>query len=152
MDGLVDWLTRSNVDQVKTVLASAVFAVAFYQVALMGVGYGKVRLSFLKPKAASLTHRAIGDTLVALSLFVAFLCLAYFGIEDGIEHARDDEATRAAVHVGASFTLVAVFGLKIAVVRWLRRLDFLLPVLGLTLLALLAVVWATSAGDYLWSG
>lgn len=44
----VDFLTRGNVSQVKTVLASIVTALALYQVALMAVGYGKVRIPFLR--------------------------------------------------------------------------------------------------------
>ena len=46
-------MTRGNVAQVKTVLATVVMALAVYQVLLMGVGYGKLRPWFLKPKAAS---------------------------------------------------------------------------------------------------
>jgi peptidoglycan/LPS O-acetylase OafA/YrhL len=35
------------------------------------------------------------------------------------------------------------------VVRWWQRLERLLPPLGLTVFALFAVTWVTSAGDYL---
>jgi hypothetical protein len=152
VEDLVDQLTRGNVSQVKTVLATVAFAVAFYQVALMAVGYRKVRLPFLTPRSASLAHRAIGDTIVTVALFVTFLCLAYFGLEDGIEHARDGESARAAIHVVAGFALIVTVALKVAVVRFLPRGQGLLPVLGLTLLVLLTVIWASSAGDYLWSG
>ncbi len=152
VDDLVEQLTRGNVSQVKTVLASAAFAVAFYQVALMAVGYRKVRLPFLAPRSASLAHRAIGDTVAAIALFVGFLCLAYFGVEDGVEHARGGESVRAAVHVAAGFALIAAVALKIVVVRFVSRYQGWLPALGLTLLGLLAVIWVSSAGDYLWSG
>jgi hypothetical protein len=101
MEDFVDGLTRGNVAQVKTVLASVVLVLALYQVGLMAIGYGKVRVPFLKPKAASFTHRAVGDTIVAITLLVAFMSITYFEVEDGIEHAADDEHVRAAVHVVA---------------------------------------------------
>jgi len=118
----------------------------------MAVGFRKVRLPFLTPRSASLAHRAIGDTALAVALFVGFLCLAYFGVGDGIEHARGDESVRAAVHAAAAFALIAAAVLKITVVRFLPQRHGWLPALGLTLLGLLAVIWVSSAGDYLWSG
>jgi hypothetical protein len=149
MEDFADGLSRGNVAQVKTVLASIVLALAVYQVGLMAIGYGKVRLPFLKPKAASFTHRAVGDTIVAITLLVAFMCITYFEVEDGIEHAADDEHVRAAVHVVAGSLLLAVIALKVVVVRWWQRLERLLPLLGLTVFALFAITWVTSAGDYL---
>ena len=152
MEDLVDELTRGNVPQVKTVLASIVFALAAYQVFLMAVGYGKVRLPFLTSKAASFTHRAAGDAIVVITFIVAFMCLAYFGIEDGIEYAADGEQLRATLHVISGSLLLVVLALKIIVVRWWHSMGKYLPPLGLTVFTLFAVAWLTSAGDYLWGG
>ena len=151
MDDFVDEVTRGNVSQVKTVLASLVLALAAYQVLLMAVGYGKIRVSFLKPKAAAFTHRAVGDAAVAVGLFVAFLCYSYFGVGDGIEHSRGEETARATIHVVAGSMFVVVVAAKVVVVRWYRRLDRFLPALGLTLFALFSIAWLTSAGNYLWA-
>jgi uncharacterized protein DUF6529 len=74
MEDFVEGLARGNVAQVKTVLASIVLILAAYQLALMAVGYGKLRLPFLKPKAASFAHRAVGDTTVAITLRLAARC------------------------------------------------------------------------------
>ncbi|HWC71876.1 MAG TPA: DUF6529 family protein [Actinomycetota bacterium] len=150
MEDFVDGLTRGNVSQVKTVLASIVLALALYQVALMAVAYGKLRVSFLKPKAASFTHRSVGDAAVAIGIFVAFLCYSYFGVGDGIEHARDEETGRATIHVVAGSLFIVAVMAKIVVVRWWRRLERFLPALGLTMLSLFSVAWITSAGNYLW--
>jgi hypothetical protein len=152
MEDLVDRLTRGNVPQVKTALASIVVALAIYQVCLMAVGYGKVRTRLLKPRAAAFVHRTVGDTIVVITLVVAFLCLAYFGVEDGVEHAADDEDTRAAVHVVAASLLLGVLALKIVVLRWWHRMDRYLPALGLTVFTLFAITWLSSAGDYLLGG
>jgi hypothetical protein len=67
VEDLVDSLTRGNLSQVKTVLASIVAALAVYQVALMAVGYGKLRLPFLSARAASFSHRAAGDTIALIT-------------------------------------------------------------------------------------
>ena len=150
MDDWVDQLSRGNVAQVKTVLATIVMALAVYQLGLMAVGYGKLRLPFLKPRAASYSHRAVGDALVAIAILVAFMCWSYFEIGDGIEHAADGETGRATVHVIAGIATIAVIVLKIVVVRWWRAADRFLPAIGITLFTLLAITWVTSAGDYLW--
>lgn len=152
MEDLVEQLTRGNVGAVKVVLTSVVSALAFYQVFLMAVGYGKVRLPWLKPKAASFTHRASGDVIVLLTLLVGFMCLAYFGIEDGIEHAAGGEEGRAAVHVVAGFALVGALALKVIVVRWWHALGRFLPAIGLSVFGLFVVTWVTSAADYLGRG
>ena len=149
MGDFVDTLTRGNVDQVKTVLASVVLSLAAYQVALMAVGYGKVRTTFLKPKAASFSHRAVGDATVAITLLIAVMCFTYFGVGDGIEHARGEESGRAAFHVWVGSLLLATIALKIVIVRWWHRFDRFLPALGIAVFTLFALTWITSAGDYL---
>ena len=151
MEDFVDEISRGNVSQVKTVLASIVLVLAAYQVLLMAVAYGKVKVSFLKPKAASFTHRAVGDAAVAVGIFVAFLCWSYFGVGDGIEHARGEETTRATIHVVAGSLFVVAVVAKVVVVRWFRSADRLLPGIGLTLFTLVSVAWLTSAGNYFWS-
>lgn len=149
---LVEDLANGNVTEVKVVLASIVVALAIYQVFLMAVGYGKLHLPFLNARPASKTHRAVGDTIVLITVFVAFMCIGYFEIADGIEHADDGETTRVAIHVVAALLLLAVLALKVFVVRRGKRSGRHLPLLGLTVLGLFVVTWVTSAGDYLWGG
>jgi hypothetical protein len=89
---------------------------------------------------------------VVITLGVAFMCLTYFGVEDGIEHAADDEDARAALHVVAASLLLGVLALKIVVLRWWHRMDRYLPALGLTVFTLFAITWWSSASDYLLGG
>jgi hypothetical protein len=138
IEDLYDSLFRGNVAEVKVVLASVVTALAVYQVALMAVGYGKVRPPFLGADPASATHRAIGDTIVLVTLVVAGACLAYYGFDDD-----------GGAHAIFGTALLAVLAVKIAVVRWGGRISRLLPLLGLTVFTLFAVTWATSAGSFL---
>ncbi|MDQ5816176.1 MAG: hypothetical protein M3516_07785 [Actinomycetota bacterium] len=42
---------------------------------------------------------AAGDAIVVITFIVAFMCHAYFGIEDGIEYAADGGQLRATPHV-----------------------------------------------------
>ena len=145
MEDFVEQLARGNVEQVKVVFASVVAALAAYQVLLMAVGYGKLRLPFLASRPASSAHRAVGDTIVVITLVVAFMCLSYFGFEDG----DSDKETRAALHATAGSALVAALVLKVVVVRWWHRMGRFLPVIGATVFTLFMITWVSSAGDYL---
>jgi hypothetical protein len=152
MEDLVDTITRSNVPQVKTVLTTVITVLAVYQVVMMAVGWGKLKLPFLKPRAASFAHRSVGDVIVPILLLVAWMCYAYYGFGDGPDHAYDEEETRATIHAWAGAALLVVIGLKIVVIRWWKGLNRFLPHFGITVFALLVVTWVTSAGDYLARG
>lgn len=137
MEDFFETVTRGNVTEVKVVLASVVGALAFYQVFLMAVGYGKLRLGFLRPAPASGAHRAIGDAIVVVSLVVAAMCLSYFELgENG-------------AHVVAAVALIAVLAAKVVVVRRGGPASRLLPAMGISVLVLFIATWVTSAGDFL---
>ena len=152
MEDLVEGIANGNVTEVKVVLASIVAILAVYQVLLMAVGYGKLRLRWLKPGPASFTHRAVGDTILLVTLLVAFMCIGYFEFEDGIEHADKGEKTRVTLHVIGGTAVVAVLAFKVIVVRWWHQLGRALPLLGLSVLTLFVLTWITSAGDYFFGG
>jgi hypothetical protein len=121
------------------VLASIVTALAVYQVALMAVGYGKVRLPFLGAGPASATHRAVGDTIVLVTLVVASACLSFYGFDDD-----------GGAHAISGTALLAVLAVKVAVVRWGGAvISRFLPLLGLSVFTLFAITWSTSAGSFL---
>jgi hypothetical protein len=138
MEDFLLGLTRGNLPEVKIVLATVVALLAAYQVGLMAVGYGKLRLPFLGPAAASKAHRAIGDSIVAVTVVVAILCIGYFGFEDD-----------SAVHILLAGALLAVLGFKIVVVRRLHRLGHLLPALGITVFLLFWATWLSAAAEHL---
>lgn len=139
MEDLVETLTRGNVTEVKVVLASVIGALAVYQLFLIAVGYGKVRPPFLVAAPASGAHRASGDAIVVLVVVVATMCVAVSGFSE--------EGTTA--HVIAGSALVLALAFKVAVVRRWHSLGRWLPVIGMTVFVLIALTWATSAGDFL---
>jgi hypothetical protein len=139
MEDLVERLTRGNAAEVKVVIASVIAALAVYQLALIAVGYGKVRPPFLSAGPASRAHRASGDAIVALTAVVAAMCLAVYGF------GEDD----AGLHMITGTALLVALAVKVAVVRWGKGLGRFLPLIGLTVFALIAVTWASSAGDFL---
>ena len=119
-------------------LASVALALAVYQLFLIAVGYGKLRLPFLAATPASRTHRAVGDTIAVLLVVTAVMCVGYFGFEDD-----------ASLHMIAAVALLCVLALKIAVIRRWHGLGRFLPALGISVWILLALTWLTSAGSYL---
>jgi hypothetical protein len=143
MEQLIEDLTRGNVTEVKVILASVVLALGVYQLLLAAVAYGWIRLPFLASAPASWVHRASGDTIVLLTLAVAAMCVGYYGFDFG-----DDGGTHAIVAVG----LLGVVAVKIVAVRVGGRLGRLLPLLGASVFALLAITWLTSAGSFLGVG
>lgn len=138
MEDLIETVTQGNATEVKVLLASVALALAAYQLVLITVGYGKLRLPFLAPPPAARAHRAVGDTIAALLVVVAVMCVGYFGFEDD-----------AGLHAVTAIALLATLALKIAVVRWWHGLGRLLPALGISVWLLLALTWLTSAGDFL---
>jgi len=141
LETLIEDLTRGNVTEVKVVLASVVLALAVYQLLLAAVAYGWIRLPFLSSAPASWVHRASGDTIVLLTVAVALMCVGYYGFdEDGGTHAL------------VGYVLLGAIVVKVVAVRLGGPLGRLLPMIGMSLLVLLAVTWFTSAGDFLGVG
>jgi hypothetical protein len=134
----VEDLVRGNPTEVKVVLASVATALAVYQVVLASIFYRKLRPRFLDAGPAAWTHRASGDTIAVLLIVVAIMCLSYFGLEDD-----------AAFHAVTGFLLLFVLGVKVVVIRWWHAAGRFLPALGITVFALLATTWASTAGAFL---
>ena len=138
MENLIEELTRGNPTEVKVVLASVALALAVYQLVLIAVGYGKVRPRFLDAGPAAKAHRASGDAIAVLLVFVAVMCIGYFGLEGD-----------AALHIAAGIGVLAVLAVKVAVLRRFHGAGRFLPVLGTSLFLLLVLTWLTSAGSFL---
>jgi hypothetical protein len=137
MEDVVETLTRGNPTEVKVILASVALSLAVYQLVVIAVGYGKLRLPFLDATPAFKAHRAVGDTIALLLLCTGVMCVSVYGFED------------AAGHAIAGSALLAVLAIKVSVVRRDFGLGRFLPVLGIAVFLLLWVTWTTSAGSFL---
>lgn len=133
-------LTNGNVPHVKIVLAFVILALAVYQLVLIAVAYGRARPPFLDAGPAGRAHRASGDTIAFLILFVAAVCIAYYGLE-----GEEDGAT---LHVVAAIAVLAILAVKVLVVRIGGALGRLLPLLGLSLFVALALTVGSAAALY----
>jgi hypothetical protein len=149
VEDLVSAVAGGNVTAVKVVLASVATALAGYQVLLMTVGYGWVRVPFLAPSVASTAHRAVGGTIVVLVAIVGAACLVVHGVEDSVRTGAPGPEARAAWHSAVSIALVGLLTVKLLVLHVWRRLDRLLPTLGIGVLTLFVATWLTSAGAFL---
>jgi hypothetical protein len=140
VEDLIESLTRGNVTEVKVVLATVILVLAVYQLALAAVSYGKVRPRFLESGPATWAHRASGDTILVLAVFVAIACISYYGFEDGGAHAV------------FGCLVLAALALKVLAVRIGGSSSPLLPWIGIALFGLFTATWLTSAGDFLGVG
>ncbi len=138
MEDVVETLTRGNVTEVKVLLASVALALGCYQLVLIAVGYGRLRVPFLAAPPAFAAHRAVGDTIALLLLCTGVMCVSVYGFEDD-----------KLVHAIAGSALLGMLALKVSVVRRDFGLGRFLPLLGLSVFALLCVTWVSSAGEFL---
>ena len=118
---------------------------------MMAVGYGKVKVRFLKPRAATFADRSVGDVIFPLTVSWDG-CAGRTSASRWGSNTRERRTARAALHVVAGTLLIAVLVLKIIVVRWRKGLDWYLPHPRTHVFALFALTWVTSAGDYLAGG
>lgn len=137
MEDFFETLTDGNVTEVKVVLTCVIAALVVYQLVLITVGYGVVRIPFLDRGPATLVHRLTGDALVVVTAVVSVMCLAVFGFDD-------DGGT----HAISGVALAAALVLKILVVRTASSDSKALPPLGGLLFVLFAITCWTSAADY----
>ena len=136
MDQLFIDLTNNRVPEVKVVLTAVVVVLGAYQIALIAVGYGKVKLPFLSSKAASFTHRTLGGAIVPVALFVALACLAYF----------EEPFDEASLHGILGILLFVALALKLVVLHWWKSLGSLLPYLGGSVFVLFVMTAITALG------
>lgn len=137
MEDLVRELTNGNAIEVKVVLASVALALAVYQLGVIAVGYGAIRLPFLAPGVAFRAHRAVGDVILVLVVVVSVMCLARFGVEG--------ERDLGTLHAVSAVTFMAALAAKVVLIRTHRGSRFL-PFLGTGVFMLLGATWITSAG------
>ncbi len=124
----------------KSWLATGVLAFAAIQLGLALWIYGRLPFAPIAPPPIGPVHRAIGATAILLTIPIAYHCAFAYGVQTKVD-------TRVAVHSVAGCFLYGAFVAKVVLVRspnW-RVPGWALPLLGGTLVAIVAVLWYTSA-------
>jgi hypothetical protein len=125
----------------KSWIATGILALAFLQVLLALRIYGKVFNSIGPPKTVRTTHRIVGVSIFLLTLPVAYHCALAYGVQTHV-------SARVAMHSIAGCFFYGAFAAKVLIVRSSRMPGWALPLAGGTLVALVAVLWYTSAYWY----
>ena len=99
---------------------------------------GGSRASASARLGSTTVHRAVGVLALLLTLPIAYHCAFAYGVQTMID-------ARVAVHSIAGCFLYGAFAAKLTVVRSGRFPGWALPLAGGTLVALVAVLWYTSA-------
>jgi Family of unknown function (DUF6529) len=122
----------------KAWLATIVLVLAFVQVSLAAWLYGKLGRA-PAPWWVGQTHRLVGTLAFLVSLPVAYHCLWSLGFESHPDH------TRRFVHSILGCTFYGAFTVKVLCVRATRLPNWVLPVVGGFVFAVLVAIWLTSA-------
>jgi hypothetical protein len=123
----------------KTWLASGVLLLAAGQLLTALWMFGRLPLVRRAPSWLPRTHRSLGASAFLLSLPVAFCCLYAYGF------APAPMTTRTLAHSVLGCLFYGTFAVKIMAVRSRRSPAWALPVVGGLLVALVVLLWMTSA-------
>jgi hypothetical protein len=123
--------------RLKAWLTSGVAALALVQLVLALWIYGRLPRAGSAPRWAHVTHRLNGVATVALTLPVAWHCLAAYGFQTS--------SPRVLVHSVAGCAFYAVFVAKVCLVHDRRQPVWALPVAGTLLLLVIGVLWYSAA-------
>jgi hypothetical protein len=121
----------------KAWLATAVIVLALVQVTTAARIYGKLRFLPVRGRVVSTVHRWSGRSAFVVSLPVFFHCVTILGFQT--------PDARVAAHSAAGTFLYGVFAAKILIVRDRTLPGWVLPIAGVTLASVLALLWATSS-------
>ncbi len=94
------------------------------------------------PETLRKIHRAAGIAFGILLLVLSVICVIYWG------KSGDQISLRAVIHAYLALFLLAVFSLKVIIVRFFRQFLKVIPTLGMTVLVLAVVIFLSSAGYF----
>jgi Family of unknown function (DUF6529) len=130
--------TATDTLPLKSWLATGLLALAALQLGLALWIYGKLPGIGVAGLRTGHVHRVVGIVAVLVTLPIAYHCAFAYGVKTNID-------TRVAVHSVAGCFLYGAIAAKLIIVRSRRLPGWALPLAGGTLVALVAVLWYTSA-------
>jgi hypothetical protein len=129
--------TATDTLPLKSTLASVVLGLATFQLLSATWIYGRLPALGSRPDWLPSLHRLAGVAAILVSLPIAYHCMRAYGVQTF--------DARIAVHSIAGCFLYGAFVAKLTIVRSKRLPGWTLPLAGGTLVALVAVLWYTSA-------
>jgi uncharacterized protein DUF6529 len=130
--------TAADTLPLKSWLGTGLLALAGVQLGLALWIYGRLPGAGVAPLRVVTGHRLVGACALLLTLPIAYHCAFAYGVQTHVD-------ARVAVHSIAGCLLYGAFAAKVTVVRSERFPGWTLPLVGGTLVALVAVLWYTSA-------
>jgi hypothetical protein len=122
----------------KSWLATGLLALAALQLGLALWMYGRLPGTGVAGAGTQNVHRAVGIVALLVTLPIAYHCAFAYGVKTNID-------TRVAVHSVAGCFLYGAIAAKLVIIRSRRLPGWALPLAGGTLVALVVVLWYTSA-------
>jgi hypothetical protein len=120
----------------KAWVATAAFLLGLCQLATAAGIYGKLRFAS-EGRFYSLLHRWSGRVAILLTLPVAYHCIFRLGFETF--------DARTLIHSLSGAAFYGAFSTKVLIVRTKGHADWVLPLAGAVLFAILLILWLTSA-------
>lgn len=127
---------------VKSIIATAILIAGLVSLISMLSLMGKTERK-LSPELLRKLHKISGIVFALLLLVNSYLGMRYWVM------TGDSISTRAVFHGVLALTLLIVFLLKIAIIRFFKQFLKFVPVMGLIVFALCFVVFSTSAAYFL---
>ena len=129
--------TAADTLELKSWLATAILGLALLQLLSALWMYLKLPAAGRPPRRLPLVHRLFGAAALLVTLPVAYHCMFAYGVETF--------DARIAVHSIAGCFFYGAFAAKVTVVRSRRFPGWVLPLVGGTLVTVVALLWYTSA-------
>lgn len=129
--------TAADTLELKSWLATAILGLALLQLLSALWMYRKLPAAGRPPRRLPLVHRLFGAAALLVTLPIAYHCMFAYGVQN--------YDARIAVHSLAGCFFYGAFAAKVTVVRSRRFPGWILPLVGGTLVTVVAVLWYTSA-------
>jgi hypothetical protein len=126
-----------SANMLKAQLATAMLALAVYQLVLALWIYGRLPGAGPGTRSVHNAHRAGGVLVFLLSLPVAYHCITAYGVQP--------TTARVALHSLAGCFFYGAFAAKVVIVRSRHLPGLALPLAGGALITLIAALWYTAA-------
>jgi len=127
----------NDANLLKAQVGTALLGLAVYQLISALWIYQRLPGAGAAPRPVHLAHRIGGAVLFVLSLPIAYHCITAYGVQT--------DSARVALHSLSGCFFYGAFAAKMLIVRSRRLPGWALPLVGGTLVTLIAILWSSAA-------